>query len=95
MAANGRLVEQLIMRLAVWVGLNIYVFWDIGFSALLSLNGALWVIGGTLFVLTIWGLIASFFERLWMMKGWHINIWRTLEYVSMYLISKNVMNSIF
>ena len=59
MAANDQLVEQLIMRLAVWVGLNIYVFWDLGFSALLSLNGALWVIGGTLFVLTRIAQMAS------------------------------------
>jgi len=95
MASKNRLVEQLVMRIAIWVGLNIYVFWDIGFSALLSLTGALWLIGGTLFILSIWGIIASFCERLWMMKGWHLNIWRTIEYVSMYLISKNIIYYIF
>ena len=94
-ATGKRQKQQFYMRLWVWGAVNIYLFWDIGFDSILSIGGIVWLAGGTVFILTIWSLIGAFFERAWMMKGWNFNVWRTIEYVSMYLISKNILNGIF
>lgn len=94
-STDKRLKKQFIMRLLVWIGLNVYLFWDIGFGSVLSIGGIVWLAGGTIFILTIWAMIGASLERIWMMKEWNFNVWRTIEYVSMYLISKTILNGIF
>ncbi len=93
-STDKRLKEQYYYRLYAWCALNGYIFWDIGFDLTLSYSGLFWLIGGTIFILTIWGVIMAFMERIWLMNGWNLYIWRTIEYVSMYLISKNIVQAI-
>lgn len=99
MESDGRLVGQLIWRIALWVGINIYLFWSIGFSAAVSTLGLIWLVGGTAFIFVIWSTIASFGERLWLMltasflQG-NYYLWRVFEGVAMYVISKSIISSI-
>ena len=93
-STDKRIKQQFYMRLLAWVALNVYLFWDIGFGSVLSIGGIAWLAGGTIFILTIWSLIGSSLERVWMMKGWNFYGWRTIEYLSMYLISMNILNTI-
>lgn len=90
-ATDKRLKEQLYMRLSCWAGLNVYFFWNFGFSAALTVAGLVWLAGGTVFILTVWSLVASHLERAWLTRGGNTNVWRVIEYVLMFFIARNIL----
>ncbi len=92
-ATDKRIKEQLYMRLCCWAVVNVYLFWDFGFSAAFTSAGLIWLAGGTVFIITVWSLIASHLERAWLTRGGSIQIWRVIEYVLMFFTSRNILST--
>ena len=94
MEDEQRLSEQLKWRIAGWILINIIMFSHFGLGAILSIAGVLWLILGTLFVLTVWSMIAATFERIHLMIGWNIYLWRLLEIGTLGAISRVILGFI-
>ena len=89
-----RMLEQMMWRIASWIFINVILFVNFGVGSLLSLSGFAWIVFGTIFVWSVWGWFGSFFERIFLMRGWNIYLWRIIEFCLLGFLSRQVFVTI-
>ena len=89
-----RMIEQFIWRISGWILINVILFVDLGVSALFSLSGLGWIVLGTIFVLSVWSMFGAFAERVFLMRGWSIYIWRIMEFCILGALSRQILVAI-
>lgn len=90
-----RFKEQFLWRISCWAWVNIYLFGEIGLTRLFSIQGILWLIIGTILILTLWAFLASAMERISLMIWERVFVWRMIECVLMYLVANTLFNNVF
>ena len=89
-----RTIEQYIWRFSGWILINVILFIDLGVSALFSLSGLGWIVLGTIFVWSVWSMFGAFVERIFLLRGWSIYIWRLMEFCILGGLSRKVLVAI-
>ncbi len=86
-ARHQRLNSQFQGLILSWCALNVYLFSSVGFDHLLTWQAALWLVVGTVSVLTFVAFIGASLENFaGMFMGIHHKVIRVLKYISMFLV---------